>query len=160
MAIQASSVNSSVPFFMGGPSGIVSDSETILTDASRTVPLYQYTVMSQIASTMKWTPWIQANLGGTTGTQYPMGILMAPDGYTAALYAAGDITNVPILVMGPCEVDYNQLVFDRGSTGVGTLPTLVMVPTVPTNAALIANQYLMMRGIYVKYTYAIDTHEN
>jgi hypothetical protein len=62
--------------------------------------------------------------------------------------------------MGPCEVDFNQLIFDLGPTGIAAANTLASIPTVPTNAALQGWMYLVMRGIYVKRTYAIDTHEN
>ena len=158
MAVQASAINSALPFIMGG-TAIISDAETILTQGTRTVVLSQYTLMSQIASTKKWTPWITGNLGDTTGLQYPAGIFMG-DTIAAATVAAGDVLLQPILVMGPVLVDFNQLVFDLGPTGILAALTLDSIPTVPTNSALVANHYLIMRGIYVQRVYADDLHEN
>jgi len=127
MAVQSSQTNNSFPFILGGV-GFIKDSQTILTDGSRTVPLKQYTVMSQIASTGKWAPWLNANLGNNTGLQYPFGIYMGDD-IAAATLAAGDVTQVNILYAGHgCEVDVSQLVFDKGSTGAGTTPALTDVP--------------------------------
>ena len=159
-AIQSSQVGSSIPFYVGGGVPLVKDQETILTDGSRTVPLAQYTIMAQIASTKKWVPWINSNLGDNTGMQYPFGILMADGGYTAAQYSAGDITGVPILVGGGVKVDANQLVFDKGSTGVGTPNTLDSVPTIPTGLALRAEQLMGMHDIYVQQTVTEDIPEN
>ena len=159
MGVQVSQTNNSFPFILGGV-GFIKDSQTILTDGSRTVPLYQFTLMAQIASTGKWVPWLNANLGGTTGTQYPMGILTS-DTITAATYAAGDVTGVNILYAGHgCEIDASQLVFDAGSTGVGTPNTLASIPTVPTNLAMQAEQILSMKGIIPVTTVAGDNYEN
>lgn len=159
MAIWASQANNTFPFILAG-SGYVLDTETILTDAGRTVPLYQYTIMSQIASSGKWVPWLLANYNGTTGTQYPMGILMTDGGFTYQVYAAGDILNAMILVGGGCQVDSSQLVFDLGSTGVASPAALTGIPTVPTNLAMTAQRILELRGIFVTQTIAIDKLEN
>jgi hypothetical protein len=161
MSQQTVLTNSSAPLILQGV-GYIKDTQTILTDGSRTVALPQYTVMSQIASTGKWTPWINANLGGTTGTQYPMGILIAPvGGVTAAQLVAGDVTGVSILYAGKgCEIDSSLLVFDGGSTGVGTLNTLSSVPTVPTNLAKTAEQLFAERGIICVTTTQVDQYEN
>ena len=161
MAVQASAINSAPPFIMGG-TGIISDAETILTEGTRTVNLLQYTLMSFIASggsVGKWTPWIITYLGATDGTQFPSGIFMG-DTILAATLAAGDVLLQPILVMGPCEVDFNQLVFGLGPTGIAAANTLASLPTVPTNANLQGWQYLIQRGIYVKRVYNVDIHEN
>ena len=159
-AVQTSQVGSSIPFYVGGGTPLVKDQETILTDGSRTVPLAQYTIMAQIASTKKWVPWINANLGDTTGMQYPLGILVADGGYTAAQYAAGDITGAPILIGGGVKLDFNQLVFDKGSTGVATAATLASVPTVPTGLAMQAETLLQIHDIYVQVTINEDLPEN
>ena len=159
-AVQTSQVGSSIPFYVGGGTPLVKDQETILTDGSRTVPLAFGTIMAQIASTKKWVPWINANLGDTTGMQYPLGVLVADGGYTAAQYAAGDITGAPILIGGGVKLDFNQLVFDKGSTGVGTPNTLDSVPTVPTNLALRAEIILKMNDIYIQQTVTEDIQEN
>jgi hypothetical protein len=158
MAFQASGINSAAPFIMGG-GGIISDAETVLTQATRSVTLAQYTIMSYIAGSSKWTPWITGNLGDTTGLQYPSGIFMG-DTILAATLAAGDVLLQPILVMGPCEVDFNQIVFDLGPTGILAALTLASVPTVPTSSAMQGWQYLRQIGIYAKRVYNVDTHEN
>jgi hypothetical protein len=159
-AIQSSAVQSVLPFTLDGHP-IIKDNETILTDGSRTVPLAQYTIMAQIASTKKWVPWLNANLGDTTGMQTPRGILMTDGGYTSAVYAAGDITGVAIAVAGEqWSIDGSQLVFDKGSTGVGTPNTLDSIPTVPTNQATRAEAMLWSRGIYPTSTVQIDLTEN
>lgn len=160
MGFQASQTNNSFPFILSGVA-FIKDAETILQIAGRTVALAQYTVMSQIASSGKWAPWLNANLGGTTGTQYPMGILMTDGGLTAAALAAGDVTNVQIMVGGKgCEIDSSQLVFDKGDGGLGTAGALTNIPTVPTNLALTAETILQMKGIFCGTTVAADNLEN
>ena len=159
MAVQARLDQANIPFVLEGKP-FVAMGQTLLTIAGRTVPLYKYTLMSQIASTLKWAPWLQANLAGTTGTQYPLGIYMGDD-LTAAQIAAADVLNLPILVGGSgLVIDEGQLVFDLGDTGVGALGTLAVIPTVPTNLALTARSLLHLRGIYPKSTIAISAYEN
>jgi hypothetical protein len=159
-ASQSRADSNSFPFCLAGEI-FVKDNETLLTDGSRTVPLAQYTLMSQVASTKKWVPWLNANLGGTTGTQYPTGILATPGGITAAALAAGDVTGVQIYYAGKgAQIDLSQIIFDRGSTGVGTPNTLDSIPTVPTNLALTGEQILAMKGFVFVSTVAIDNLEN
>lgn len=160
MGYQASQGNNSFPFILQGV-GFIKDSQTVLTDGSRTVVLAQYTIMAQIASSGKWVPWLNANLGATDGKQYPMGILMNDGGISAAALAAGDVTGADILYAGHgCEIDASQIVFDGGSTGVGTLNTLASVPTVPTNLAIQAEQLLVLKGLIPVTTVAVDNLEN
>ena len=157
--VQASQANQAFPFILLGE-GIIADAEVILTDGSRTVNLAQYTVMSQIASTMKWVPWLNANLSGTTGTQYPMGIYLG-DAIPFATYAAADVPLCPILNGGAgCLVDANLMVFDKGSTGVGTAGALSNIIGVPTNIAIIAERWLNMLGIFPTGTLYGDLTEN
>lgn len=159
-ASQSRADSNSFPFIVGGE-GFIKDNETVLQDGSRTVVLAQYTIMAQVASSGKWVPWLNANLAGTTGTQYPLGFLMNPGGITAAANAAGDVTGVQIMYAGKgCQLDLSQIVFDRGSTGVGTPNTLAAIPTVPTNLALQAEALLAMKGFVFVSTVAIDNLEN
>jgi len=159
MGVQSSQQNNSFPLILGGV-GFIKDSQTILTDASRAVALKQFTIMSQVASTGKWVPWLNANLGGTTGTQYPMGIYMGED-IPAATLAAADVTGQNILYAGHgCELDASQLVFDLGPTGAGTPNTLAVIPTVPTNLAIQAEQFLALKGLIAVTTVAGDNYEN
>lgn len=159
MSVQSSQAQANIPFILEGKT-LVELGQTLLTIAGRTVPLYKHTIMCQIASTRKWAPWLQANLAGTTGTQYPWGIYMGDD-LTAAQIAAGDVENLPILVGGSgVVIDEGQLVFDLGDTGVGALGTLNVIPTVPTNLALTARSILNLKGIFPKSVVAISAAEN
>lgn len=159
-ASQSRADSNSFPIILGGE-GFIADTETVLTDGSRTVAMPQYTIMSRVASSKKWVPWLNANLGGNTGIQYPLGILMTPGGLTAAQIAAGDVTGVQIMWTGKgCQIDSSQLVFDKGSTGVGTPNTLDSVPTVPTGLAKTAQDLLAERGFVMISTVAIDNLEN
>jgi hypothetical protein len=157
--VQASQVNQAFPLILSGEAALL-ESETMLANGSRTVKLAQYTIMSQIAASMKWVPWLNANLSGTDGSQYPMGIYLGDD-IAAALLVAGDVPNCLILVGGAlCAVDANLLVFDAGNTGVATKNTLASIPTVPTNLAIIAERWLNMLGIWPQGTLAGDQAEN
>ena len=159
MANQVSVNNNSFPLILGGV-GFIKDTQTILTDAARTVVLKQFTIMAQIASSGKWFPWLNANLGDNTGLQYPMGIFMGDD-IAGATMAAADVTGQNIMYAGHgCEIDVSQLVFDKGSTGVGTAPALTNVPTVPTGLAMQAEQILAMKGLIPVTTVAGDNFEN
>ena len=157
--VQASLANTAFPLFLAGEPRIA-PAEVILTDAARTFPLVQYTVMSQIAGSLKWYPWITGNLGSTTGLQYPMGIYLG-DAITAALENAGDITNCPILIGGAgLMVDANLLVFDTGPTHALAALTLSSVMTVPTNLAMIAERWLNLLGIFPTGTLQGDLTEH
>ncbi len=158
MAVQARLDQSNVPFVLEGKP-LVDHNATILQIAGRTVPLYKYTLMSQIASTGKWAPWLQANLAGITGIQRPLGIYVGDD-ISAAALAAGDVVNCSILRGGDgIVVDEGQLVFDLGDTGAGVACTLADIPTVPTNQALQARALLHMLGIFPKSVIAISSAE-
>ena len=127
---------------------------------TRSVVLSRYTLMSQIASTRKWTPWRSDALGDTTGLQYPSGIYMGDDHHLGARGRSRCDPHAHPRDGALRQVDFNQLVFDLGPTGILAANTLVSIPTVPTNFAITANQWLIMRGIYVLRTYNVDTHEN
>ena len=164
MAIQNSGINTTYPFILYQDGNAhIRDNETLLTDGARTVALAQFTIMSYIpaatAALSKWVPWTSDHLAGTTGTQRPRGILMS-DTVTAAQLAAGDVTGISILTMGPVTIDASQLVFDAGSTGILALNTLYSIPTVPTNSALNCEDYLNMFGIFCATTRQATIHEN
>jgi len=156
-ALQNSAVNKTFALILSEDAKIL-PFETLLTDAARTVVLASGTIMSQVASTKKWVPWLNANLADTTGLQYPLGVYIGPD-VTAAALAAGDVTEAPILV-GDAVLDINLLVFDKGSTGAGTANTIDVIPTVPTSLALRGEAILNMKGIFVTGTQAADLPEN
>ena len=143
-AIQSSQVDSVQPFKIGG-FPFVKDAEILLTDAARTVPLAQYTVMAQIAATRKWVPW--TTVTATDGSAIPLGILLTDGGFTAAQLAAGDVTGAMIAVGGMgYQVDSSQLVFDAGSTGGGTPLTLNTVFTANAVGSGTATPYLLIIG--------------
>lgn len=159
MPVQVSGVNQDFPLILQGEA-MVLDNETILTNGSRAVPLKTGTIMSQIASTKKWTPWLNANLGDNTGLQYALGIYIGDD-IPAATIVAGDVTAVPILVGGAgVQLDFSLVVFDGGNDGLQTKPTRDSIATVPTGLALRAEAILNMKGIFLTTTIALDNTEN
>lgn len=158
MAVQGRTDLANVPFILEGKP-FTDMAGTILQIAGRTVPLLSHTLMAQVASSEKWVPWLNANLGGTTGTQRPAGIYMGDD-ITAAALAAGDVINCPILRGGQgVVIDEGQLVFDQGDSGGGTAGALTNIPTVPTNQAITARTLLHMLGLFPKTTVAISAAE-
>lgn len=160
MAYQARVDQNSFPLILNGV-GAMYDNAGIVTDAARTVPLAQYTVMAQIASTGLWVPWTSNNLGAATGAQYPMGILMNDGGFTAAQIVAGVTSGAWILYAARgVFIDYSQLIFDAGPTGILGLNTLASIPTLPTSLALQAEQILAMRGFIMDNVTALDNKEN
>jgi phage/plasmid primase-like uncharacterized protein len=82
---------------------------------------------------------------------------MNDGGFTAAVYAGGDILNAMILVGGDCEVDASQLVFDNAHATACTLTSII---TSPANLAMTAREFLCMRHIFPATTVAIDQAEN
>ena len=152
--------SNSFPIILHGM-GFIKDNETLLTDGSRTVPLAQYTIMSQIASTGKWVPWTSGNLTDTTGKALPLGILMSNGGVSAAALVAGDVTGAQILHGGDgCALDYSQLVFDKGSTGVLTANTFTTPISVGQMFNMTAEAFIALRGLFLEPTVALDNLEN
>ena len=156
MAYQASVTNTNFPLILSGE-GLVKENETLLTIGGRSTNMVTGTLMAKYttgANAGKWAPWLNANLGATDGTQTPAGILVA-DTLLAATIAAGDVTNLAILVGGSvCQVDSSLLTIDGGTA------TLSSVPTVPTNACRTAEQLLNMIGIFPTSTIVGDQLEN
>lgn len=143
MAQQSSQTNATYPFILGG-TALVAENETLLTDAARTVILYQYTVMAQVAASGKWVPWTSAT--ATDGSAIPQGILMNDGGVTAAALAAADVTGAQILIGSCVEIDGGQLVFDLGSTGGGAALTLATVFTGNAVGSGTATPYILLTG--------------
>ena len=152
--------SNSFPVILHGM-GFIKDNETLLTDAARTVPLAQFTIMSQIASTGKWVPWTSGNLTDTTGKALPLGILMSNGGVTAAALAAADVTNAQIMHGGDgVTLDSTQLVFDKGSTGVLAVNAFTTPVLVGQMVAMTAEAFLALRGLFVNPIVALDNLEN
>jgi hypothetical protein len=157
---QSRADSNSFPVILHGM-GFIKDNETLLTDAARTVPLAQFTVMSQIASTGKWVPWVSNTLTDTTGKALPLGILMSNGGVTAAALATADVTGAQIMHGGDgCALDYSQLVLDRGSTGVLSANTFTTPISVGQMFNLTAEAFLALRGMFLEPIVALDNLEN
>jgi hypothetical protein len=157
--VQASQVNNSFPLILSGEAGVW-EAEVIGANGSRSVNLAQYTIMSQVASTLVWMPWLNANLGDTTGLQYPAGIYLG-DTIPYASIAAGNVANCMILAGGAlCMLDVNLLVFDKGNSGVATANTLASIITAPSNIAIIAERWLNFLGLFPTGTLQGDLTEN
>jgi len=93
----------------------VRDSQTIAQDAGRTTPLVNRTVMAKITATGLWIPLTVVAGAITDGTDFPRGIYSGED-IPAATLVAGNVTNVNIVVSGPCTVDEDLLVLENSLT--------------------------------------------
>lgn len=148
MAVQVALNNSNLPFVLSGESktktGIIAQND------SRATVLKKYTVMAQLASGGKWTPFV--SLVATTGASVPRGIYMGED-IAAATLLAGDVTDVDILV-GDAVVDTDQVVFDDGTLSAASI---VNTGTIEARTAQAA---LESCGIYLESTIDISGYEN
>ena len=124
---------------------------TIVQNGARSTVLKKYTVLSQIASTGKYTPFVATNL--TTGASVPCAIYLGED-IPAASLVAGDVEDLPILVGGGCNVDKNQLVWD------GNTQSAASVINTGTIEARTAENALMQIGIAIEDTVMLDSYEN
>jgi hypothetical protein len=157
MSSQNSGVNSSRPLVLSS-GGKYLEAETIITEATRTVPLSQYTLMGKIAASSKWTPITNTTLTNTDGSQVPQGIYMGDD-IPAATLAAGDVANVPILV-ADALVDASLVVFGKGPTGALATISAASVITMATGLPKRIDDALAERNIFFDQTVAIDGSEN
>lgn len=167
MALQASQVNKTYPFILGG-TAVVKENETVKQDGSRVAadPLYQFTVMAQIANGKKWLPW--TSVTATDGTAIPKGVLMNDGGLTAAAIIAGDVTGAAILIGSEAEVDAGQLVFDIGYNGGVVALTLDTIFSGNAAGSGSATPYIVLRGedllnmfgIYPKTIFVASKAEN
>ena len=151
MAVQTRVNNDTTPFVLGCQSLIKKG--VIAQNGARTTVLKKYTVLAQVASTGKYTPYVSGTT--TTGASVPTAIYMGDD-IAAADLVAGDIEDVDILVGGGCLVDKNQVVFDDG-----TLTNASVVIAI-ANAfwTLTAEKCLGLFGIYQQDTIDISEIEN
>ncbi len=127
MSVQTVTQNSTKFLVIGGMS-VGADQETLLTDAGRTTPLLNNTVMAKVAASGKWVPY--TNVAATDGAAVPKGIYLGAD-IPAADIAAGDVVDLPIMVGGDAAiVDTDLLVFENSltlDTAIGTGVTLTTV---------------------------------
>lgn len=151
MAVQVRQNNDTVPFIMAGQSLIKKG--TIAQNGARATVLKKYTVLGQLVSGGKYTPFVALN--ATTGASVPTAIYMGDD-IAAADLVAGDIADVDILVGGGCLVDKNQVVFDGGTLSNAS----VVIAIASAFWTLTAEKCLGLFGIYQQDTIDISAIEN
>ena len=151
MAVQTRVNNDTTPFILGGQSLIKKG--VIAQNGARTTVLKKYTVLAQVASTGKYTPYVSASQ--ITGASVPSAIYLGDD-IAAADLVAGDIEDVDILVGGGCLVDKNQVVFDDGTLSNAS----VVIAIANAFWTLTAEKCLGLFGIYQQDTIDISEIEN
>ena len=151
MAVQTRVNNDTTPFILGGQSLIKKG--VIAQNGARTTVLKKYTVLAQVASTGKYTPYVSGTT--TTGASVLSAIYMGDD-IAAADLVAGDIEDVDILVGGGCLVDKNQVVFDDGTLSNAS----VVIAIANAFWTLTAEKCLGLFGIYQQDTIDISEIEN
>ena len=145
MFVQTRTDYSNAPFILQG-FAFQKDSETIRQDATRTEDILFGTVMSYDPSTGFWTPFVDEL--ATDGTEKPTGIIL--DRIAAADIAAGNVTDVPIMVGGETAIDGEQLVIENEKTLATVIGTLNVT----------VEQCLRWIGIFVEATTSINRGEN
>ncbi len=145
MAVQTKLDNTVVPFVLTGLA-VSLENAVIIQDAGRVDPLLFGTVMAKIASSGKWTPFV--NEAATDGTAIPQAIYIGPD-ITAAKLVAGDIADSKMLVGTNVIVAQDQIVIENSKT----LDTVI---TVGTTDLRTVRDRLAARGIFVEETIAIS----
>lgn len=152
MAVQTRVNNDTTPFILGGQSLIKKG--VIAQNAARTTVLKKHTVLAQVASTGKYTPYVSGTT--TTGASVPSAIYLGDD-IAAADLVAGDVGDLDILVGGGCLVDKNQVVFDDG-----TLSNTTVVNGAAANPYFVvtAEKCLSLFGIFQQDTIDISEIEN
>jgi len=148
MAVENRADYSNVPFIRHGIA-ITKDSETLLKDAGRSVPLVYGTLMTKVSASQKWVPFTDET--ATDGTAIPLGIYVGDD-VTAAALVADDVVDAPVLV-GQAVIDKNQLVIENSKT-------LATVITVGTTDIRNVEDHLANIGIFAEDTVDIDEFEN
>ena len=151
MSVQARSNNDTTPFILAGQSLIKKG--TIVKDAGRTAVLKKYTVLAQVASTGKYTPYVSASQ--TTGASVPCAIYLGDD-IAAADLVAGDVGDLDILVGGGCLVDKNQVVYDGGTLSNSS----VVIAIANAFWTMTAEKCLGLFGIFQQDTIDISEIEN
>lgn len=112
MAVQARLDNTTIPFIKSGIS-YAKETETLIQDAGRAVPLVKNTLMAQISASKKWEPFTDET--AVDGTAIAKGIYLGDD-IPAADLVAGDVVDSPILIGGCCTVDKDMLTIENSKT--------------------------------------------
>lgn len=155
MAVQSKTDIANFPFVLSGEPQL-KDTQTLLTDGSRSAVLAKYTVMAQVAASRKWVPL--TDVAALNGANTARGIFLGDD-VTAAALVAGDVTNQLILVGGPCTVDAQQIVFENSLTLNSVCSD---DPAGADNGAVNVRRIeddLVRVGIFVEDTIDIDVYE-
>ena len=141
MGVQTRLDNTRYPFTLSDDA-LVSENETVLTDAGRSGDMARFTLMSKVSASGKWVPFTSGT--ATDGSQFPRGILLAT--LSEAEIKAGDVVNVPILRRS--IFDQNQLVIETGS-----LTTTINEPA-NTNTRVV--DWLISCGLVPEDTVAVN----
>lgn len=113
MAVETTSTLNTTPFVLRGlPEALERSDATLLTDATRTEDLVQYTVLGKVAATGKYVPL--TTVTATDGSAIPAAIYLGSD-IAAADIAAGDVTGLHILE-GDALCDEGKLVLENSLT--------------------------------------------
>lgn len=140
---------SNTPFILSG-AGVSRDDQILLTDAGRTTPLLQFTLLAKVAATQKWVPFTSEV--ATNGTAIPQGIYLGDD-IAAADIVAGDIPDLFVLVGKDVTVDVDQIIIENAKT----LDTVI---TVGTTDLRTVRDHLANRGIFTEETVDVSGFEN
>ena len=150
MAVESYKDLTNYPFWLSGRL-IYRDNETILTNAGRTTPLKQFTLMAQVVATGKWVPL--TDVTATTGAAIAKGVYVGDD-ITAAALVAGDVTGCPIVVGGDLST------FDGGQLIIENSVTLATVVGATTVTAHRVSDDLARIGLYAESVVDIENFEN
>lgn len=148
MAVQVELDNNNVPFIRSGES-VTRPDAVIAQDAGRVAVLAFGTLMSKVAASQKWTPFILET--ATDGTAIPQGFYIGPE-IAAADLVAGDVVDSLILV-GNAILDTEQIVIEASKL----LTTIIDVTNVQAQTVL---DHLANRGLFVESTVDISSFEN
>ena len=151
MAVQTRLNNDTTPFILGGQSLIKKG--VIAQNGARKTVLKKYTVLAQVASTGKYTPYVSGTTA--TGASVPSAIYLGDD-IAAADLVAGDVGDLDILVGGGCLVDKNQVVYDGGTLSNSS----VVIAIANAFWTMTAEKCLGLFGIFQQDTIDISEIEN
>lgn len=149
MSVQVRQDNNVVPFIRSGFPLSRGDA-VIEQDALRSLPLEFGTVVAKVAANGKWTPFTDE--GALDGTAIPQGIFVG-SAIPAATIAAGDVSDVMILVGAGVVVAEDQVVLENSKT----LDTVITSGSIDLRTV---RDWLAARGIFTQDTIAISNFAN
>lgn len=153
MSVQKRADINNIAFILSGQP-LTKDDETLLTDGARTAVLAPFTLLAKVSASGKLVPYTDKT--ATDGSAMPYGIYMGAE-IAAALIAAGDVADLPVLVGGGVTVDREQVVIETG----GALDDVVLPAGGATDPGQQTIEDLLRdKGIYLESTVDIDGQEN